>query len=116
MLNILMRGGATAAAAVTAMVMLTPAATAEGAPSTRVSYAGLNLTNAAGKATFERRVKRAADRVCRVGKNRDISLDAIARRCAKEARAAAQPAMELAYRNAADKRLATQDVNVTVAP
>ena len=116
MFNISMRGGA--AAAIAACLLTPTMATATTGPtkSAKVSYAGLNLTSATGKATLERRVSRAADRVCGVGLQRDIRLAAITRRCAAEARAAARPAIELAYRNAADGQLAAQDVSVTVAP
>jgi UrcA family protein len=90
-------------------------ATAAGADAT-VSYADLNLASSAGKAALDRRVARAADRVCGVGDERFLRLQAIARRCAAEARDKARPAIETAYRAATDRQLAARDMSVTVTP
>ncbi|HEY0621844.1 UrcA family protein [Sphingomonas sp.] len=104
------------AAAIAAALIAAVPAFAGGAKSANVSYADLNLASALGKATFERRVSRAADRVCGVELGRDIVAQAAAKRCAAAARESARPAVELAYRNAANRQLAARDMSVTVAP
>lgn len=104
------------AAVIAAALVAAAPAIAEGAKSVKVSYADLNLSSALGKTALDRRVARAADRVCRVGHERDLMLEAAAKRCAADARESTQPAIELAYRKAADRQLAARDMSVTVAP
>ncbi len=104
------------AAVVAAALAAAAPAIAEGAKSVKVSYADLNLSSAPGKAALERRIARAADRVCRVGHEQGLQLKAAAKRCAAETRESTQPAIELAHRNAANQQLAARDMSVTVAP
>lgn len=115
MLNQCTRGAVIAAFTTGALLAAAPATAGE-TKSAKVHFAGLDLTSASGRATLERRVSRAADQVCGVEMEREIGRAMLARRCASNARASARPALELAYRNAADRRLAAQDVSVIVAP
>lgn len=104
------------AAAITAALIAAVPAIAGGAKSVKVSYADLNLSSATGKIEFDRRIARAANRVCGVGFEKGLDLDAAAKRCAAGARESAQPGIELAYRKAANRQLAARDMSVTVAP
>jgi UrcA family protein len=104
------------AAAIAAALIAAVPAIAGGAKSVNVSYADLNLASATGKATLERRVARAADRVCGIAYEENLALKEAAKRCAVAARESAWPAIELAYRNAANGQLAARDMSVTVAP
>jgi len=104
------------AAAIAAALIAAVPAFAGGAKSANVSYADLNLASAPGKATFERRIARAADRICGVALEQHLALQQAAKRCAVTARESAQPAIQLAYRNAANRQLAARDMSVTVAP
>jgi UrcA family protein len=106
---------ARAAAIAAALIAVVPAF-AGGAKSANVSYADLNLASASGKATFERRIVRAADRICGVALERHLALQQAAKQCAAGARESARPSIELAYRNAANRQLAARDMSVTVAP
>lgn len=54
------------AAATAAFAAIVPPASAQGMPTTTVSYADLDLSSAAGMTTIERRIAGAADRVCGV--------------------------------------------------
>lgn len=109
---------AAAVAAFVAGTLLAPvSATAATFPTATVSYAGLNLASTQGRATLDRRVARAADRVCGVSYDeRLMRAQVAARRCAADARDKARPALETAYRAAADKQLAARDMSVTVTP
>ncbi|MCP3729845.1 UrcA family protein [Sphingomonas sp. MG17] len=108
---------AAAIAAFVAGTLLAPVpAQAGGERSANVRYSDLNLASATGKAMLERRVASAADRVCGVANEQMPRLIAAARRCAATARESARPAIELAYRNAANGQLAARDMSVTVAP
>ncbi|WP_343520221.1 UrcA family protein [Sphingomonas sp.] len=104
------------AAAIAAALLAAVPAFADGERSVEVSYADLNLASAQGKAAFERRLKAAAARVCGVGLERDLRLHKVTQRCAATALESTGPAVELAYRNAADRQLAARDMSVTVAP
>lgn len=104
-----------AAAIAAALVSAVPAA-ADQAKSVEVSYADLNLSSATGRDTLDRRIARTADRICGVEIGRDVKKQALAKQCAREARESARPAIELAYRNAANRQLAARDMSVTVAP
>ena len=104
------------AAAIAAALIAAVPAIAGGGKSVKVSYAGLNLASASGKAELDRRVARAAARMCGVGLEQHLVLEAAAERCAIAARESAQPGIELAYRNAAGRQLAARDMSVTVAP
>ena len=53
-----------------------------------VSYADLNLTNAAGRAALDQRIKAAAESVCATGLN-DTAARTAESRCVKDAIAAA---------------------------
>jgi UrcA family protein len=104
------------AAAIAAALIAAVPAIASGAKSVKVSYADLNLTSSTDKARFERRIARAADRVCGVELGRDVQLQAATKRCAAETRESLRPAIQLAHRNAANRQLAARDMSVTVAP
>jgi len=72
---------------------MAPAHAAEAPAAQTVSYADLNLANAAGRATFDQRVKAAAEAVCSTG------LDTVAARtaeahCVRDAIAAATVATQ----------------------
>jgi UrcA family protein len=104
------------AAAIAAALIAAAPAIAGGEKSVKVSYADLNLSSALGKATLDHRIARAADRMCGVGLEQHLALEALAQRCAAGARESARPGIELAYRNAANRQLAARDMSVTVAP
>lgn len=104
------------AAAIAAALLAAVPAAADGTRSVEVSYADLNLASAQGKSTFERRLKAAAARACGVGYERDLTLHKITKRCAAAALESVNPAVELAYRNAANRQLAAREMSVTVAP
>lgn len=104
------------AAAIGAALVLAAPASADGTKSVQVSYADLNLSNAAGREALDRRVARTADRICGVEPGRDVKMQALAKHCARNARESARPAIELAHRNAANRQLAARDMSVTVAP
>ena len=104
-----------AAAIAAALVSAVPAA-ADEAKSVEVSYADLNLSSATGRDALDRRIARVANRICGVGLEREVMRQMLAERCAADARESARPAIELAYRNAANRQLAARDMSVTVAP
>lgn len=104
------------AAAITAALIASAPAVAGGAKSVKVSYADLNLSSTSGKALFAERIDAAVDHVCGVGIDRDLMMQAAAKRCAANVRESARPAIELAHRNAANRQLAARDMSVTVAP
>ncbi len=60
------------------------AAAPDATPALRVSYAGLNLTTAAGQATLERRVRGAVLRFCHVEDRVPLTQRMAAQRCARE--------------------------------
>lgn len=104
------------AAAIAAALLAAVPAVADGAKSVQVSYADLNLASAQGKASFERRIGVAAQRVCGPAYQRDLMMLAATKRCVAATLESTQPAIELAYRNAANRQLAARDMSVTVAP
>ncbi len=89
-----------AAIAATAATMSFPAYAADGARSTEVRYADLNLATSAGAEALKARVARAAKRVCTVDGDRSLSGVAEARKCADLSLARAMPQVELALANA----------------
>ena len=81
-------------------------------PSTRVSYADLNLSTPAGRATFDRRIQHAIDGMC--GRAPSGNLDAAAPiwKCRSAAEASAASQRQLAYQGAQQDssiRLAVRD-------
>lgn len=104
------------AAAITAALLAAVPAIAAGAKSVQVSYADLDLASAHGKAAFDRRIQHAAQRVCGPVLQRDLMMTAAVNRCVAATLESIQPAVELAYRNAANRQLAARDMSVTVAP
>lgn len=104
------------AAAIAAALIAAVPAIADGTKSVKVSYADLNLATESGRLALDRRVARTAARICAVPVEQDLAMLAAAKRCAVKARASAQPAIELAHRNAANRQLAARDMSVTVAP
>jgi UrcA family protein len=104
------------AAAIAAALLAAIPAVADGAKSVQVSYADLNLASAQGKASFERRINAAAQRVCGPAPGLNLVMQAAANRCVAATLESTQPAIELAYRNAASRQLAARDMSVTVAP
>lgn len=104
------------AAAIAAALIAAGPAIAGGAKSVKVSFADLNLSSSAGRLELDRRVARAANRVCNVPVGRDLMAQMIAKKCTETARESTRPVIELAYRNAANRQLAARDMNVIVAP
>ena len=104
------------AAAIAAALLASVPAIAGGEKTVKVSYADLNLANADGRATFDRRIAIAIRHVCGPTNQRDFAMDKAARRCASTARESVRPAVQLAHRNAARRQLAARDMSVTVAP
>lgn len=105
---------ARAAAIAAALLAAVPAFAGEKA--VQVSYADLNLASAHGKATFDRRLKQAAQRVCGPAPQMEVVRIAANNRCVTATLESIAPAIELAHRNAADRQLAARDMSVTVAP
>lgn len=68
-----------------------------------VSYAGLNLTSAAGQQTFERRVRAAVREVCAVADGRDLKQLSARSACLKKAYPVALASMEVAIARAASR-------------
>ena len=106
---------ARAAALGTVLLVSLPAVAGTG-KSVVVSYSDLNLTSAAGKKAFERRIARAIDAVCGTPAPRDLVDSAHRKRCVVAALDSARPAVELALRNAATQQLAAREQSVRVAP
>lgn len=104
------------AAAITAALIAAVPAAADGAKSVQVSYGDLDLASTQGKSAFERRLKAAAARACGVNLERELKRLELSKRCAATALESAAPAIELAYRKAANRQLAARDMSVTVAP
>lgn len=105
------------AAALGAVLLVSLPAAAGNGKSVQVSYSDLNLTSAAGKQAFERRIARAADAVCgNPATARDLVASAHRKRCVVAALDSARPAIELAFRNAATQQLAAREQSVRVAP
>lgn len=99
-----------------ALLLATPALAGSG-KSIAVRYGDLDLTAAAGKHTFERRIARAATAVCGgAPESRDLAANRAHGRCVASALESARPAIDLALRNAATRQLAARDQNVRVAP
>jgi UrcA family protein len=65
-----------------------------------VRHADLDLTSATGRSALDRRVARAADRICGAVDIRDTRMMSAKRRCVAGTVRAARPAIELAQRNA----------------
>jgi UrcA family protein len=82
--------GTVLAAGISLSGALAPAQAAEtsAARVQTVSYADLNLTNAAGRAALDQRIKAAAESVCATGLN-DTAARTAESRCVKDAIAAA---------------------------
>ena len=104
------------AAAIAAALLAAIPAFAGGEKAVQVSYADLNLASAHGKATFDRRLKQAAQRVCGPAPQMEVVRIAANNRCVTATLESIAPAIELAHRNAADRQLAARDMSVTVAP
>jgi UrcA family protein len=105
------------ATALGAVLLVSLPAAAGTSKSVLVSYSDLNLTSAAGKQTFERRIASAAVAVCgNPAAQRDLVASAHRKRCVMAALDSARPAVELALRNAATQQLAARDQSVRVAP
>ena len=99
-----------------ALLLATPAL-AESGKAIAVRYGDLDLTAAAGKQTFERRITRAAAIVCGgTPDSRDLVGSRAHGRCVASALQSARPAVDLALRNAATRQLAARDQSVRVAP
>jgi len=98
------------------LLLATPALAGAG-KSIAVRYGDLDLTAAAGKQTFERRIARAASAVCGgTPESRDLFGSRAHGRCVVSALQSARPAIDLALRNAATRQLAARDQSVRVAP
>jgi UrcA family protein len=85
---------------------LSPASTAAAEPmSRRVSTAGLDLSSPADQETVQKRIKRAAWSICKPDDMFvSLSTELDARRCVKEAIAAAQPQLDQAVVIASARR------------
>lgn len=103
----------TIAALILSATLSTPALAIDGGVDTpsdrasvRVSHADLNLASAAGQEILDRRIKRAAEKVC--GRlNGTLRTDMKVRKCRRGAIAAAQPSRDLAISNYSGERLAS---------
>jgi UrcA family protein len=69
----------------------------EQAPSIRVSYADLDLSQAAGRATLETRVNRAVNRLCAMPSVANIQAMNSYRACRKSAWTSVRPQLVAAY-------------------
>jgi UrcA family protein len=78
-------------AAVAAASIAAVPASAQETESARVYYGDLNLASEAGKATFDNRVRRAADRICGTPDARDLKMSALIAACKAEVIASAAP-------------------------
>jgi UrcA family protein len=67
-------------------------------PTTRVSYADLNIHSVAGRQALESRVRRAADSLCLENGNPDLARWAIEHDCYLKAIAGARPQIDAAVR------------------
>lgn len=104
-------------AALGAMLLLSHPATAAPGKSAIVHYTDLDLTSAAGKRTFERRLASAAVSVCGGHPDyRDLTGTSVHRRCVASALESARPSIAFAYRSAATRQLAAHARTVRVAP
>ena len=104
------------AAAIAAALLASVPAIAGGEKAVKVSYADLDLASAHGKAAFDRRIAAAAQRLCGPASQLNLVLHAATVRCVAATIESAQPAVQLAHRDAASQQLAARDVSVTVAP
>jgi UrcA family protein len=86
------------AAALVAVVSPAPASAQEA--SARIRYSDLNLSSDAGRARLDRRVRVAAEAMCKARPTGMLAIDAKTRRCMDAAIAQAQPAVMAAVRNA----------------
>ena len=85
------------AALVVAGALVVPTASfAAEQTSARVSYADLNLASVDGKTALVHRVSYAADKLCGVGKWKNLGLIEDAAACSDETVASAQPAVDAA--------------------
>jgi UrcA family protein len=71
-----------------------------------VSYADLDLSNAAGRAALKQRIDRAVDRVCAVEGDRSLAMAMASRRCVAETHERTRSAVEVAMLKG-DTRLAS---------
>jgi UrcA family protein len=69
----------------------------ETAPSVRVSFADLDLTHTAGRATLEARVSRAVSHLCRMPSGYDLVAMSRYRGCRKSAWSSARPQLAAIY-------------------
>jgi UrcA family protein len=79
-----------------------------------VPHADLDLTREAGRKALEARVARAAEQVCGPIGARALSHVAAYRACLAEARASAQPQVELALNAANSRRVAMLSTRLAV--
>lgn len=102
-----------AAVIATSLSVIAPAGAAPAYdPNVRVvRYGDLDLTTEAGRATLDRRVRSAINRICHQGSM--IDLDAI-QRCRESATEATRPAVQLAIHDSAN-RVANADATLGAA-
>jgi UrcA family protein len=79
-----------------------------------VPHADLDLTREAGRKTLDQRVARAAQKVCGPIGTRDLARVAAHEACVAEARATAQPQVELALNAANARRVAVLATRMAV--
>jgi UrcA family protein len=84
-------------------------------PSTMVSYADLDLTNATGVAELNARVKRAARSICVANGHRDLARIVSENACRDTALDHARPQIAAAIERAGSTQLATHEAAITVA-
>lgn len=73
-------------AAAAALVVAAPVFAQSEVPSMAVSHAGLNLSTPEGRATFERKIARATNRVCAPQGGRELAAMMRERRCVADSR------------------------------
>ncbi|MBV9932295.1 MAG: UrcA family protein [Alphaproteobacteria bacterium] len=95
-----------------------PGTTAEPTPAARVSYAELNLSSAGGRHLLNGRIHRAAERLCRDDRVRDLGRHTAGEACVVAAVKSAQSQIARALAAARDGRQLADDkrsVVVTLA-
>lgn len=87
-----------------ALALAAPAAAETAA--VKVSYADLDLTKADGRAALDRRLERAAQRLCGTRPVRNLAMMQSHKACMAEARASYVPQVEIALNAANARRVA----------
>ena len=98
-------------AALVAAALAMPAAASQHG-SAKLHYADLNLSSDAGRATFERRLDKAARIACAAYPTRILTIEAAGKRCMKQAIAEARPAVDAVLARAGTTMVARADTPI----